>query len=115
MKGLFYLVFILFDFTVNIAEPSFYFGTENTCPGGANIASVAECETACNQLKLEKGVGFKEGSLCFKNINNNKCRQSGNRGVDALLICKKGKVFITIYTYIELISLKYTPFQIKLI
>ena len=86
-----------------MAEPSFYLGTVNTCPGGSTVTSVAECKAACNEFKLDPG-GFVEGSLCYQNGQKTKCRQNDNIGANAALICKKGEFFIGVYTHVRFFS-----------
>ena len=57
------------------------------------MTTIAECERACKELKLRMHKPFLEGALCFKHQVGT-CKQTGKNGGKAILICRKGKLFL---------------------
>ena len=58
----------------------------NSCKQGSTILDTSECEIACDQLNLKRGV-LRNGMPCYM-AGNGKCRQNAKLGRKASLICK---------------------------
>ena len=79
---------------------------------GKNVLSKVECEVACNVLDIEIGT-LKDDKTCYVG-GNGKCKQTGQPGTKASLVCNKngnGSAFdhinIFIYDYMTVTSLQY--------
>ena len=79
---------------------------------GKNILNKVECEAACKVLDIEIGT-LKDGKTCYVG-GNGKCKQTGQPGTKASLVCNKngnGSAFdhinIFIYDYMTVTSLQY--------
>ena len=69
---------------------------------GKNVLSKVECEVACNVLDIEIGT-LKDDKTCYVG-GNGKCKQTGQPGTKASLVCNKngnGSAFdhINIFIY----------------
>ena len=74
------------------------------CPAGSEVSDTNECKEACTNLGIRLARGFKNGKPCFR-AGNGLCKQSGNVGSKASLVCKQsGKI---ICLHIHLIRIKY--------
>ena len=79
---------------VPLAGPSFYLRDPGIkrCPSGSEVTDKDECKEACTSLGIRLSNTFKNGKPCFK-AGNGVCKQSGNFGSKASLLCKQlGKV-----------------------
>ena len=79
---------------VSFSGPSFYLRDPGIkrCPSGSEVKDKDECKEACTSLGIRLSNTFKNGKPCFK-AGNGVCKQSGNFGSKASLLCKQlGKV-----------------------
>merc|ERR1711981_710994 len=78
------------------AEPRFFLGEKGKleCAGGVPVKVKATCEIGCAELELTVGSDMSDGFLCFQKLakrgkGTGQCKQNGNNGGEARLICKK--------------------------
>ena len=74
------------------------------CPAGSEVSDTNECKEACSSLGIRLSHAFKNGKPCFR-AGNGLCKQSGNVGSKASLVCKQPGKFICLH--INLIRIKY--------
>ena len=73
---------------------------------GKNVLSKVECEVACNVLDIEIGT-LKDGKTCYVG-GNGKCKQTGQPGIEASLVCNKngnGSAFNHMHIFIKILYL----------
>ena len=63
------------------------------CPAGSEVSDTNECKEACTNLGIRLSHAFKDGKPCFR-AGNGLCKQSGNVGSKASLVCKQSGKFI---------------------
>lgn len=59
-----------------------------SCPAGSELTDKNKCKEACRSLNISLSNSFNDGKQCLKGGNGN-CKQSGNVGSKASLVCQK--------------------------
>ena len=61
-------------------------GTKS-CPTGSEVTDTNNCKEACTSLGISLSNSFKNDKPCFK-AGNGLCKQAGNVGSKASVVCK---------------------------